>query len=57
MDLSGTRMSKLMVNQAFDMDYDQFLSNYFKLQKRAQFSLDAQEAKRAYLAGEDPRWQ
>ena len=54
---TGTRMSKLMVNQAFDMDYDQFLSNYFKLQKRAQFSLDAQEAKRAYLAGEDPRWQ
>ena len=54
---TGNRMSKLMLGQAFDMDYDQALSRYFDLQERAQFSLDAQEARRAYKAGEDPSWQ
>ena len=39
-------MSKLMINQAFDMDYDQILPFYFKLQERAQFSLDVEEANR-----------
>lgn len=53
----GNRMSKLVTNQAFDMDYDTYLSSYFRLQVRAQNSLDAQEAKRAYLAKETPRWQ
>ena len=53
----GTRMSKLVTNQAFDMDYDAILSTYFRLQQRAQNSHDAQEAKRAYLAKETPRWE
>jgi enoyl-CoA hydratase/carnithine racemase len=53
----GTRMSKLVTNQAFDMDYDTVLSTYFRLQERAQNSPDAQEAKRAYLAKETPRWK
>ncbi len=53
----GNRMSKLMINQAFDMDYDQILPFYFKLQKRAQFSLDAEEAKQAYVAKRTPHWQ
>ena len=54
---TGNRMSKLMVNQAFDMDYDAVLSNYFKLQEMAQSSPDAQEAKRAYLAKMTPQWE
>lgn len=54
---TGNRMSKLMVNQAFDLDYDTALSTYFKLQDRAQTSPDAQEAKRAYLAKETPKWE
>jgi hypothetical protein len=48
-------MSKLMTNQAFDKDFDTFLSTYFRLQDRAQNSPDAQEAKRAYLVNETPR--
>jgi hypothetical protein len=55
----GTRMSKLVTvtNQAFDMDYDTVLSTYFRLQERAQNSPDAQDANRAYLAKETPRWK
>ncbi len=53
---TGTCMSKLVTNQAFDMDYATVLSTYFQLQELAQNSLDAQEAKRAYLAQETPRW-
>jgi len=54
---TGTRMSKLLINQALDMDYDTVLSTYFRLQERAQDSLDSKEAKRAYLAKEIPQWQ
>jgi len=54
---TGNRMSKLMVNQAFDMDHDAALSTYFKFQERAQTSPDAREAKRAYLAKETPNWE
>jgi enoyl-CoA hydratase/carnithine racemase len=53
----GTRMSKLLVNQAFDKGYDAILARYFELQERSQYSLDAQIAGRAYLAGEEPEWQ
>jgi enoyl-CoA hydratase/carnithine racemase len=53
----GTRMSKLLINQAFDLDYDAALARYFELQERAQFSVDAESARRAYLAKEDPNWQ
>ena len=53
----GTRLSKLATNQAFDMDYETFLQYYFELQQRAQFSPDAQEAKRAYLDEREPKWQ
>lgn len=54
---TGARMSKLLINQAFDMDYDTVLSKYIRLQGKTQNSLDVQEAKRAYLAKEIPRWQ
>jgi enoyl-CoA hydratase/carnithine racemase len=53
----GTRMSKLVVNQAFDMDYETILQVYFDLQKRAQYSPDAEEAKRAYRAKRAPKWE
>ena len=53
----GTRLSKLVTNQAFDLDYEAILQYYFELQQRAQFSPDAQEAKRAYLDKREPIWQ
>jgi enoyl-CoA hydratase/carnithine racemase len=54
---TGTRMSKLALNQAFDMDYEAMLPFYFNLQERTQYSLDAEESKRAYLEKRDPTWQ
>jgi len=53
----GTRMSKLATNRAFDLDYEPFLQYYFELQRRAQFSPDAEEAKGAYLDKRTPKWQ
>lgn len=54
---TGTRMSKLALNQAFDLDYQPMLARYFELQERAQYSQDAEIASQAYLAGEEPVWQ
>ena len=53
----GTHMSKLATNRAFDLDYEIFLKYYFELQQRAQFSPDAEAAKRAYLDKRAPKWQ
>ncbi len=53
----GTRMSKLVTNRAFGLDYETIVQYYFELQQRAQFSPDAAEAKRAYLAKRTPNWQ
>ena len=53
----GSRMSKLLTNSAFDLDYDEFLDKYFRLQERTQYSMDAEEGKRAYLEKRDPVWQ
>ncbi len=53
----GSRMSKLLTNSAFDLAYDEFLDEYFKLQERTQYSLDAVEGGRAYLEKRDPVWQ
>ncbi len=54
---TGTRMSKLALNSAFDMDFDDFYPFYRGLQERAQLSMDAIESNRAYLEGRDPAWQ
>lgn len=54
---TGTRLSKLVLNQAFDLDYEAALDYYMKMQERAQHSLDAEEGKRAYLEKREPRWQ
>jgi len=53
----GARMSKLVTNQAFDMNYDTILQYYFELQERAQYSPDADECRRAYRAKRKPNWQ
>jgi len=53
----GTRMSKLLVNRAMDLEFDGFLTEYERLQRRAQFSLDAATASRAYKEGRKPTWQ
>jgi enoyl-CoA hydratase/carnithine racemase len=54
---TGTRLSKLVLNQAFDMDYETILDYYMKMQERTQYSLDAEEGKKAYLEKREPRWQ
>jgi len=54
---TGSRMSKLLTNEAFDSNYDDFLNYYFKLQERTQYSPDAEEGKRAYREKRDPVWQ
>jgi enoyl-CoA hydratase/carnithine racemase len=53
----GTRMSKLLLNSGCELDYDAVLERYLALQERAQYSPDAEEAKRAYLERRQPRWQ
>jgi hypothetical protein len=50
-------MSKLATNQAFDMDYDDFLKMYFGLQEQTQCGPDAEESKRAYREKREPNWQ
>ena len=54
---TGTRMSKLVLNHAFDMDYEEILQYYLELQERTQYSLDGVEGKRAYSEKRDPVWQ
>ena len=50
-------MSKLVLNQAFHMDYESILEYYLDLQERTLYSLDGEEGKRAYLAKREPNWQ
>lgn len=54
---TGSRMSKRITNQAFDMTYDEILKLYFKMQERTQYSIDAEESKQAYREKRDPNWQ
>jgi len=54
---TGTRMSKRLLNAAFDLDYERALAAYLGLQERAQYSLDALEAQQAYRQKRDPGWQ
>jgi len=54
---AGSRMSKLLTNQAFDKEYDDILTTYLSLQERTQYSLDAEESKRAYRENREPKWQ
>lgn len=54
---TGSRMSKLITNQAFDTTYAEILESYFKLQERTQYSMDAEESRQAYIEKRDPIWQ
>ena len=54
---TGTRMSKLVINRAFDEDYEAIYQYYLEVQERAQYSLDGEEGKRAYAEKRDPLWQ
>jgi len=53
----GSRMSKMVLNRAFEMDYDSILKYYMELQEKTQYSSDTEEAKRAYLENREPHWQ
>ncbi len=53
----GLRHSKHLTNRAFDLEYEDFLQEYFALQGNAQESADHQEALRAYREGRDPVWE
>jgi enoyl-CoA hydratase len=50
------RLSKLLVNESFNLDYDAALRRYFELQELAQTSPDHAEAKRAYVEKRNPVW-
>jgi enoyl-CoA hydratase/carnithine racemase len=54
---TGTRMSKLVLNRAFNTDYETILAYYLDLQERTLYSLDGEEGKQAYRAKREPRWQ
>lgn len=54
---TGTRMSKLLLNRALDLDFAAVCDDYEALQQRAQYSLDAAAASRAFLDGKKPQWQ
>jgi enoyl-CoA hydratase/carnithine racemase len=54
---TGIDLIELATHHGFDADYETILKAYFRLQQRAQFSPDAEEAKRAYLGKRDPEWQ
>jgi enoyl-CoA hydratase/carnithine racemase len=54
---TGTRMSKLVLNRAFNTDYETILAHYLELQERTLYSLDGEEGKQAYLAKREPHWQ
>ena len=53
----GARMGKLLINRTLDMGYDEALEDYMGLQERAQYSPDAQRAKKAYLDKTEPEWE
>jgi enoyl-CoA hydratase len=50
------RLSKLLINETFNLDYDMGLKRYLELQQVAQSSPDHAEAKTAYLEKRDPVW-
>lgn len=50
------RLSKLLINETFDLDYESALRRYIQLQEVAQTSPDHEEAKRAYVEKRNPIW-
>ncbi|MBI9088396.1 MAG: enoyl-CoA hydratase/isomerase family protein [Desulfobacterium sp.] len=54
---TGTRMGKRFMNQSRGMGFEEAFKCYFELQKRCHNSLDAQEARTAYMEKRAPVWQ
>ncbi len=52
----GCRLSKLAVNDCFDLEFDPFLERYMSLQQQAFDSNDFKEAIDAYHAKRSPQW-
>ncbi len=50
------RLSKRLIDETFDLDYESALRRYFELQEVAQSSPDHEEAKRAYVEKRNPVW-
>lgn len=50
------RLSKLLITETFNLDYDAALMRYFELQEVAQNSADHAEAKLAYAEKRSPVW-
>jgi enoyl-CoA hydratase/carnithine racemase len=51
------RLSKFLINETFNMEYDRALARYLELQEVAQMSQDHVEAKRAYAEKRNPVWR
>ena len=54
---AGMRLSKILINQAYELNFEGMAQSYYELQQRAQYSLDARNASKAYLSGKTPEWQ
>lgn len=54
---TGSRLSKILINQAPDLPYEPFLQRYFELQAVAQTSRDHAEAMAAYREKRPPQWE
>lgn len=52
----GCRLSKLAVNDCFDLEFDTFLERYMALQQEGYDSADFKEAIDAYNANRKPAW-
>lgn len=53
---TGSRMSKLATNRAFDLDFEPFYQEYIRLQAIAMTSYDFHEAAAAYQEEREPVW-
>ncbi|MCH8111322.1 MAG: enoyl-CoA hydratase/isomerase family protein [Proteobacteria bacterium] len=53
----GCRLSKQLVVDCFDLDFDSFRDRYMDLQEKAMSSDDFQEAMTAYREQRKPRWK
>ena len=53
----GCGLSKQLVTECFDLDFDRFRDRYMELQKKAMSSDDFHEAMDAYREKRKPQWQ
>lgn len=53
----GCRLSKRVMNHAFDLSFEPFLEEYMELQEQAMNSRDFEEATAAYREDRQPEWE